>query len=136
MKQQVAPGKALGLECLIEGVVQDVAAVYRQKHLFSGGILPKGHVIPQPALHAAALVVVAAGTLCVVLLTAFKAIDIELPHIAADVLKVFNQLAVSQAYHPPNAKIQTALFRCCHNVRNIVLSSQSIQWITSVEAAV
>ena len=46
------------------------------------------HIIAQPALNSAALVIVAAGALRIIFLTALKAIDIELSHVVTNALEV------------------------------------------------
>ena len=94
VKDDVRICKAFRLERLIKGILRRGAAVYRQKHLPAGRILPKGHIVPQPAFHPAALVIIGAGAFRRVLFTALKAVDIELPHIVADPLEAFDQLTV------------------------------------------
>ena len=94
MQGNISVCKALGLERLVQRVAGNLPAVHRQEDIFSAAVLAKGHIAAQPALDPAALVVVAAGAFCVVLLPAFEAVDVEFTHIVPDARKVFDQLAV------------------------------------------
>ena len=93
--------KALCLEGLVERVVGDSPAVNREEDVLAGGILAEGHVIANPALDSAPLVVIAAGAFDTVLLPALEAIDIEFPHIVPDARKVLDQFVVRHRFHLP-----------------------------------
>ena len=94
MEGDVPVGEALGLPGVVEGVVRDGTAVDGDEDVLPLGGADEAHVIPQPALHAAALVVVGAGALAVEVIAALEAVDIEVPHIGADALEVFDELVV------------------------------------------
>jgi hypothetical protein len=51
-------------------------------------------MVTEPAFHTAALVVVGAAALAAILVAALEAVNIEIAHIGADGLKIFNQLAI------------------------------------------
>ena len=59
----------------------------------------KRHVVAQPALDPAPLIIVAAGALEAVFFPALKAVDIELAHIIPDALKTLDQLAICHTLH-------------------------------------
>ena len=105
MERDVARGEALGLERVIKRVGGDGAAVHAEEDVFPVRGLAEAHEVAQPALHAAALVVIAAGALFVVFCPAFEAEHIELPHIVADAVEIFDQLAVRHARHLPRFSI-------------------------------
>ena len=65
------------------------------------GCLTEAHEISQPALKAAALIVIAPGALLIILIPALEAIDIELPHVVPNPVKVFDKLTVCHTAPPP-----------------------------------
>ena len=95
MQGDIVRSKALGFEWFVEWIVRHTTVVHGQKNRFAAGVLTERHVIAQPALDPPALIIIAAGALAVILFTALETIDIEIPHIAADLFKAFDQLAVS-----------------------------------------
>ena len=123
MEGDVLGGKALGFERLVEGVAPEPAAVHGQEHALAVGVLTETHVVPQPALHPAAFVVIAAGAFRAVFLPALEAINVELAHVAANSLVVFYQLAVCHPAPPPvlhgsnclDACIIAYETRCCYS---------------------
>ena len=94
MECDVPVGEALGLPRVVERIMGDGAAVDGDEDVLPLGGADEAHVIPQPALHAAALVVIGARALAVEVIAALEAVDIEVPHIGADALEVFDQLVV------------------------------------------
>lgn len=76
------------------------AAVNGQKDILAVGRLPEAHIIAQPAFNPAALVIIGAGAFGPEIIPALKAIDIKLPDIITDPLKVFYQFTVSQGVPP------------------------------------
>ncbi len=69
-------------------------AVDGKENILSVGALTKPHVVPKPALHAAALIVIRAGAFFVVFLAALETADIEFPHIVARAIEILDKLAV------------------------------------------
>ena len=99
MERDVFISKALSLERLMEGIVGDPPAVNRKEHILSGSILVEGHIVTEPALDPAPLIIVAACALEAVFFPALKAVDIELAHIIPDALKTLDQLAICHTIH-------------------------------------
>ena len=79
--------------------MRHTAVVYGKEHGFAAVILPERHIAAKPAFQASTLIVITAGALAVILFTVFEAINIELPHIAADLFEVFDQFAVGHVPH-------------------------------------
>ena len=75
------------------------SAIYGQKYILTGRILMERHIVAKPAFNSSALIIVATGALGIIFLTTLEAIDIELPHVVADALKVLYQLAVCHQIH-------------------------------------
>ena len=100
MQSNILVCKAFCLERLVQRIMGHMAAVHRQKDALAAAIVTEGHIVTQPALHTAALVIIAAGAFRRVLFTALKAVDIELPHIVADPLEAFDQFTVSHMIPP------------------------------------
>ena len=74
----------------------DGAAVDGDEDVLPLGGADKAHVVPQPALHAAALVVIGAGALGLIPVAALEAVHVEIPHIGADALEVFDEFVVGR----------------------------------------
>lgn len=107
MKGHIAGGEAPGLEGVVERIAPDGTAVHGEKHMFSLRGQPETHTVSQPAFYPAAFVIIAAGAFGVVFRPALEAIDIELPHIIPDPVKIFDKLAVSHAYPPKRRQLPT-----------------------------
>ena len=90
----VPVGEALGLPGVVEGVVGDGAAVDGDEDVLPLGGADKAHVVPQPALHAAALVVIRPRALGLIPIAALEAVHVEIPHIGADALEVLDEFVV------------------------------------------
>ena len=101
VEDHVTGGKAFRLECVVEGVSGNGAAVHRQEQIFSVRRLTEAHIVTQPAFDAAAFVVIASRALLVVFIPVFEAIDVELPEIVPNPVEVFDQLAVCHTAPPP-----------------------------------
>ena len=101
MEGHIAGGETFGLECVVQRVAGNGAAVNGQENVLSVCGLPEAHEVSQPALNSAALVVIAPGTLFVILIPALEAIDIELPHVVPNPVKVFDKLTVCYTAPPP-----------------------------------
>ena len=86
--------EAFGFECIVEGVGGDGPAVHAEEDPLAVAAAAEAHVVAQPALHPAALVVVAAWACGIVFPAAAEAVDIKLPHIFPDAAEILNQLAV------------------------------------------
>ena len=97
MQCDVSIRKALGLPRLIEWVLPGHAAIHRQENVLSFRCLREVHVIPQPTLQPAALIIIGACTLGIIFCSALKAIHIKLTHIGSDFFKVFNELTIGHA---------------------------------------
>ena len=98
MQNNVIVGETFSLEGVEEGIVRNGAVVNGDKDILSVLILTETHVFSEPAFHSAALIVIASGALDVIFVSALEAVDIELPQVAADLFKVFNQFAVSHCF--------------------------------------
>ena len=81
-------------EGLVEGIAGDAPAVHGKKDGLSAVIAAESDVVPEPALHPPAFVVVGAGALARVLRPAPEAVDVELAHVVTDLFEVFDQFTV------------------------------------------
>ena len=91
----ITDGETLCLEGIIERIAGDGSAIYGEENVFSIRRLPETHKVSKPAFNTAALIVIAARTLLVVFRSALKSIDVELPHIISDTVKILDQLRKS-----------------------------------------
>ena len=69
-------------------------AVHGKKNAFSAAVIPERHIVRQPALDAAPLVVIASGALSPELLSGPEPIHVEVPHVITDLLEIFDQFVV------------------------------------------
>ena len=76
------------------------AAVDRQENIFALGRFCEPHMIAEPALDSAALIIIGACALGIIFRSALKTIYIKLTHIGSDFFKVFNELVISHADTP------------------------------------
>ena len=101
MQRDIAVGKALRLPSVVQRVVSDGSAIDGNENIFTFGSANKAHMVTKPAFEATALVVIGTGALAArrailraVVITGFKAVNVEIAHICSDFLKVFDKLAV------------------------------------------
>ena len=96
MQSDIPIRKAFGAECPVQRIFRNGAAVYRQEDAPAVRILPEFHIIPQPALHTAALIVIAPGALFCKVAAVPEAIYIEGSDVGADPAEIFDQFTVTQ----------------------------------------
>ena len=94
MKSNISVREAFGFPSLIERIMADGAAVYRNEDVFSLGRAHEAHMIAENALHPSALVVVRARAFFIVTVAALEAVEVKLAHISAYPLKILYELAV------------------------------------------
>ena len=92
MKQDIVVRDALGLPGLVQGILGNPFAVHIDIDLFPFGTVVRLHVSGHPALNPPALIVVGAAAFIIVISPNLKAVNIKLPHIVPDAVKIFNQL--------------------------------------------
>ena len=97
MQCDISIRKAFGLPRLIEWIFTGHAAIYRQENILSLRCLREPHVVSQPALQPAALIIIGACALGIIFCSALKAIHIKLTHISSDFFKVLYELTISHA---------------------------------------
>ena len=86
--------KAAGAESLVQGIVGDLPAIYREKDPPAVLVLPPAHVLSQPGGDAAALIIVGAGALALEAGAGLEAVHQKAAHGLPGVLKVFDQLLI------------------------------------------
>ena len=86
----ITGGEAFCLESIVKRVSRNRPTVNRQEDILSVRRLPKAHKVPKPAFNTATLIVIAARAFLVIFRSALKAIDIELPHIIPDTVKILD----------------------------------------------
>ena len=73
-----------------------------KEDLFAAFVIIGIDISFHPGFDPAVLIAIDPGAFGVKLVTALETIDIEVPHIGPDLLKVFDQLAVSHDGSPPH----------------------------------
>ena len=112
MKRDISVGKAPALPCLEERIAAAAPAVNRDKYILAVRSKREGHVIGKPALDPSPTVIVASKALGSKVLAALKAVDIELPHVSADLLEAFDQFAVGHVFTSPLVVVAVSIYLC------------------------
>ena len=103
----ITGGKAFCLKRIIEWVSGNRTAVHGKEYFFSVRRLSKAHKVTKPAFDTAALIIIASSALFIIFCSALKAIDIELPHIISDTVKILDQFAfyagIPHNHHSPGS---------------------------------
>ena len=95
MQSYIFIGKAFGFKRPEKGIVGDLSAINGNKNVFAVGGALKPHILPKPTFNSATLIIIKAGAFFIVFFSAFKSVNIKLPHITADFFKVFNKFAIT-----------------------------------------
>jgi hypothetical protein len=66
VKDDIVICEALCLKCNIKGVHGTASAIYGQENYLTALLCAKAHIITEPALHTAMLVIVASGALVII----------------------------------------------------------------------
>ena len=131
VERDILIGKTLSLERLVQGIMWDPSAVYREKHILTGSVLVEGHIVTEPTFDSPSLIIVAAGAFHAIFFTALEAIDIEFTHIVPDAVKALNQLAICQTVHllwiniPYDALLLLSYHTCCPKERTAETDQQA-----------
>ena len=86
--------EGFGLPCLVQGIDRHAAGVQGEKYGLFMAALVKADVVSKPALHAAALIVIGSAALFPEILTGLEAVDVEIPDIRADLVKLSDEFFV------------------------------------------
>lgn len=90
MQCNILVSEAFGFERLIQRIVGNAPALQGNKGIFAGGSLAERNQAAEIALNTAAFVVVTAGAFPVIFFSGLEAVQKEVAHVAADVVKIFN----------------------------------------------
>ena len=98
MQYDILVSKALCLPGVVQRVESYAVVIHRDEDVFALGRVPESHVAAKPALDTAALIVIAARALFRIVLAAFEAVDVEVPHIIADLFEALDKFAVGHVF--------------------------------------
>ena len=90
MQCNILVSEAFGFERLIQRIVGDAPALQGNKGVFAGESLAERNQVAEITLNTAAFVVVTAGAFPVIFFSGLEAVQKEIAHVAADVVKIFN----------------------------------------------
>lgn len=72
------------------------------KYFLTIRILAKLHILPKPALYPTFLIIIRPGTFSRISLPALEPIDIKIPHIIPNLIKIFDQLIICHDFTSPH----------------------------------
>ncbi len=90
MQCNILVGEAFGFERLVQRIVGDAPALQGNKGVFARRSLAERNQAAEITLNTTALVVIAAGAFPVIFFSGLEAVQKEITHVTADVVKIFN----------------------------------------------